>query len=251
MIELVYKPRARSLRHYVVSEESLGALDPAQIPETALNVLADVAEILNDFKVLHYVCDGTLLGIVRDDGFIPGDGDIDFRVDRSALTNELIDAFKAEGFFAYKQSVIEGRLTNVGLFRDGLLVDLYVAVFANHSVMFELIFRKNHLSYQQAFDGVEPMQFHGVDVNVPRHASEHLRACFGPDWQQPTKTWDSFFSHKALCRCTGGAKGLLAAGMRFQTARRLRVRDVSSRRSWHRVRDALRLVSWVRRPDRT
>ena len=52
----------------------------------------EIIKILNKFKIKYWICQGTLLGIVRDKQLIPWDHDIDIAVwSGSILKKKIID----------------------------------------------------------------------------------------------------------------------------------------------------------------
>ncbi|MBR9844306.1 MAG: hypothetical protein GYB25_14180 [Rhodobacteraceae bacterium] len=242
-LDLVYRPGTRCYREFYHSEAELALIDPYQNEPAALDVLRDVSQLLSARAILHHVCDGTLLGIVRQDGFIEGDNDIDFRIAREALTPDLEQAFENAGFILFKRSYIENSLASIGVVRDGIAVDLYGTDFTATSETFQCIFKHAYLSYHLPFHGVEQMEFRGMNIWVPKNAVQELVACYGPDWQQPETSWDGLFDHQALVRCTGGVRNLFTAALRFQNAP-AHARHREGRGS--SLRGMLRAMLWLR-----
>ena len=60
-----------------------------------LNMMREVDLLLNRHGIKYSLCGGTLLGAVRDKGFIPWDDDIDIMVDRENF-NKLLSSFRSE-----------------------------------------------------------------------------------------------------------------------------------------------------------
>ncbi len=59
--------------------------------------------IFNKLRINYWVCQGTLLGIIRDRSLIPWDPDIDFAVIEKNFDEKLIEkAMKKKGFFKKK-----------------------------------------------------------------------------------------------------------------------------------------------------
>ncbi|MCW8843314.1 MAG: hypothetical protein OQK00_07865, partial [Rhodobacteraceae bacterium] len=216
----------------------------------ALGVLRDITALLDARDVTHHVCDGTLLGIVRENGFIAGDGDIDFRVDRNALIPELENVLEEGGFTIFKRSYTEGRVANIGLARGGILVDFYGTEFARGQSTYELIFKHAYLSYRVPFDGRERVDFRGVQLWLPKRAGAELRFCYGPDWHKPAQGWDDLFSHGGVFRCVGKLRYLYAAALRFQRARMqaqmTRPDHAKAASPTIRMAHRLRALSWIR-----
>ena len=60
--------------------------------------------IFNKFKINYWVCQGTLLGIIRDESLIPWDPDIDFAILQKNFDEELIEKLmKKNGFIKKKK----------------------------------------------------------------------------------------------------------------------------------------------------
>ena len=60
--------------------------------------------IFNKLRIDYWVCQGTLLGIIRDQSLIPWDPDIDFAVIEKNFDEKLVDkAMKKNGFFKKKK----------------------------------------------------------------------------------------------------------------------------------------------------
>ena len=59
--------------------------------------------IFNKFKINYWVCQGTLLGIIRDESLIPWDPDIDFAILHKNFNEKLIEKImKKNGFIKKK-----------------------------------------------------------------------------------------------------------------------------------------------------
>lgn len=218
MLDLSYQPQARGQQIVSVPVDALGADDPFLSQTAAMRALHDVTQILAGQGVVHYVCDGSLLGMIRDGGFIPNDNDIDFRVAQSGLTGPLLEALVDAGFFEFKRNYLAGRLISVGLFRDGITVDLYGADFRGDTERFDIVRKRGFLSYRLPFCGVEQIEFRGCGVFVPKNVRAHLHACYGPHWQAPVSDWDHLHSHQALYCATGGLGFLSASARRYVAA---------------------------------
>ena len=144
---------------------------------------------------------------------------MEFRVDRKALDADLIRALADLGFFAYKRSFVEGNLINLGLFRQGVLVDLYGCELRDGMAYSEIIFNHARLGYRYPLGGCQSYRFRGFDIRIPTAPEAHLEACFGPGWRQPEGEWDGLFSHRALWRVGGNLPDLIRAARRLRRAR--------------------------------
>ena len=75
-------------------------------------------KIFNKFKINYWVCQGTLLGIIRDQSLIPWDPDIDFAILEKNFDEKLIKRimkkmvllkkfFKNDNLFTFKKKAEE------------------------------------------------------------------------------------------------------------------------------------------------
>lgn len=230
-------------REFYQTETELGLVTPSRNEAAALDALHDITSVLTAHHALHHVCDGTLLGIVREGGFIADDNDIDFRVDRSALTDDLVLALQTAGFTLFKRSSVKGHLASIGLARDGIAVDLYGTDFSAGAAVFHIIYKDGYLTYCVPFHGVEERVFRNLSLSVPKRAEADLIACYGATWQTPISAWDGVFDHRALLCCTGGLKTLFSAAYKFQDARSPNGKPLTG---WSALRGALRAIFWLR-----
>lgn len=65
-----------------------------------LEMLREVNDLLHEHEVNYSLCGGTLLGAVREKGFIPWDDDIDIMMDRSSF-NKLLALFQSKRNMEY------------------------------------------------------------------------------------------------------------------------------------------------------
>ena len=68
--------------------------------EELLGMIRDIDELLEENGIAYSLCGGSLLGAVRDNGFIPWDDDIDIMVSRDNY-NKLVRFFAADNDSAY------------------------------------------------------------------------------------------------------------------------------------------------------
>ena len=64
----------------------------------------DTINLLNKNKISYWICNGTVLGLLRDKNLIPWDPDIDIGIWKNEVNLlELEKIFKKEGFFKKKK----------------------------------------------------------------------------------------------------------------------------------------------------
>ena len=220
-VEFVLDATTRCENEFPIPYRSLKLTHPCDAPDVARGVLAELTEVLERLKIRHFICDGTLLGFVREGGFIQGDNDIDLRLERHAINDDLLDAIRAAGFSLLRRDWINGKQVNVALRKQGIAIDLMGTDFQPGQTVFHIgHYPRGILSYRQPFHGVEKRDFDGLSLWLPQNPEIELAANYGPDWRTPARHWHSHFSLQGLYRCTGSFKALVLCAFNLQECQR-------------------------------
>ncbi|MEE9454965.1 MAG: adenylyltransferase/cytidyltransferase family protein [Paracoccaceae bacterium] len=158
----------------------------------ALKSLQELVSCLNkNFGGKYFIIDGTLLGLVRDGGFITGDHDIDIGMWVEDYDITIIDDFIAAGFkyerkFGTPSTGLELR------FRYGdIPIDL---IFFHRET--DHIWNNLYTAQGQTLKAVspifslEPANFLGLNVMVPSPPKKYIETVYGSKWQHPVKIWN-------------------------------------------------------------
>jgi hypothetical protein len=139
---------------------------PFEMKERADKVLEEWDDVCKELKITHFLIEGTCLGMVRDNGYIQGDNDIDVGVlctygKLKKLTRKL-----SECGFEVGRTLKETQHFH----KYGILLD----------VRFSFSSDKRFLA---SFDKI----YHNSGVyNVPHPVKEYLKARYG-NWRTPKK----------------------------------------------------------------
>lgn len=162
----------------------------------AKSTFLDIKRVLDQALVKFWLVDGTVLGALRDGGFIIGDTDMDLRVlvvdwDSEKMSKKFTDA----GFDymhimdppRYKDMVVGAVVFKRGIKTDICLGYDYpptkrIVVLASQprahvTVLPAALFRKDEDYF---------ISFCGVRVRVPNPPEQYLTVRYGADWKSPT-----------------------------------------------------------------
>lgn len=185
----------------------------------ALILLADVTSVLEKYGCTYWLSDGTLLGAIRENGFIKHDDDLDLGVWAASfdkrVIHELISRFSCNiNRLQGKQS--DGMVITVG--RAGIHLDMFFyypiknlegTLKGNktdiYSCLYSLVRPYNTSNkakrYNCVFPNYKPLvrrDFLGHKFWVPKNAEAHLAAAYGLDWRKPKKDWVLFEDQENL-----------------------------------------------------
>jgi|KNS12BottometaT_FD_k123_14332_1 hypothetical protein len=154
-------------------------------PELAKQMLKEAKDIMDPLGVPFFLRQGTCLGAVRDQAFIPWDDDIDLGcvIGLNGLTEDMIapvfDAFRDRGYFVHEES--NDRWVAAGMMKSSLRIDLTFFRIIDDSIFhFPMIWMPARL-----FANLKEIEFMGGNYFVPNPPEEYLLTKYGPDWVTP------------------------------------------------------------------
>ena len=154
-------------------------------PDLAKEMLKEAKEIMDLLRVPFFLRQGTCLGAVRDQAFIPWDDDIDLGcvIGLNGLTEDMIDpvfdAFRDQGYFVNAES--NDHWIAAGMIKSSLRIDLTFFRIIDDSIFhFPMIWMPARL-----FANLKEIEFMGGNYLVPNPPEEYLRTKYGPNWITP------------------------------------------------------------------
>ena len=169
--------------------KSYGELIPLN-PELATQMLKEAKEIMDPLGVPFFLRQGTCLGAVRDQAFIPWDDDIDLGcvIGLNGLTEEMVDpifdAFREHGYFVSSES--NDHWIAAGMMKSSLRMDLtFFRIIDDNIFHFPLIWIPARL-----FANLKEIEFMGGNYLVPNPPEEYLRIKYGPNWITPKEDYE-------------------------------------------------------------
>jgi len=190
------KPVSRTKHGYKTTHRFMDPIGYAKGTARLLDIVGAHPEFAHIFAAF-----GTLLGFVREDGFIPHDDDSDLVVVTNAQSKEemmelretLRSHLESEtNFRLFDGSKLPGRNLPVGFSEDGqwVHIDLFLTFYEEGNLM---IFNDR----TKSFDPIDPdllrlgreTTIHGVQFNIPERSEELLELWYGPNWSTPMTSY--------------------------------------------------------------
>jgi len=161
---------------------------PAMNMVIAERLLLEAKEIMDGFGVKFFLRQGTCLGAVRDNAFIPWDDDLDLGVllQSNGFTEESIEpvlaAFRERGYYA-PQAESSNSVIYSSVLKDNTRIDLLF-----HRIIDEQIYHWPGVWFPvKLFHHLKEITFLGKTFSVPNPPEEYLRIKYGPNWRTPKR----------------------------------------------------------------
>ncbi|MCR5502326.1 MAG: hypothetical protein K6F53_04915 [Lachnospiraceae bacterium] len=168
-----------------------------------LKYLAQVNEKLGELDLISFADFGTLLGIVRENGLLKNDLDVDVGV--LALSDEVFakveQTLSGMGFHKHKEITIRGAIKKQAYRKHHVTVDIeYYFPDADSALMYCYLFyippdstdydhRKCVIKKCPRVTETEKVSIHRQTVLIPRNPEKILEYKYGTNWKIPDKGW--------------------------------------------------------------
>lgn len=195
---LVYEPMHKLYQLYSIPHRK------RMLRKYGRDVLAHVADVLEKHNIPAFAAYGTLLGFVRDNGFLPHDDDIDLGVlpgewTPQRLLKVLLE--EEEGFEFLFAFSYRGRVTEFKLQYGQVPIDFFFyeddgkKFFAGSYHYFPNVAypAPNANSAQRVceprIEALDKFRVYGIDFPVPSN-TEHVLECLYGNWRVPDTHWN-------------------------------------------------------------
>ena len=155
-------------------------------------VLFTICDTLTTHDVNWWLTDGTLLGYIRDGGFIPHDSDMDLGVEAATVNPGTFAALEANGMQLGRTYGIAGcDFMSYGV--DGIFVDLFKFYPHPHRGMYHSCYvgftktdaERVDYVYPDFAGETQPAEWWGHPVRIPTNPTRYLATKYGDDWRTP------------------------------------------------------------------
>lgn len=170
----------------------------ARLQRIGWEALSRCCEMIRDESIPAYCEYGTLLGMIRERGFIRHDDDIDFGVSPASYDHRrLVSVARRYGLRFYRAFVWRGVVTEVAFTYKGVPVDFFYTyrhadgrVYGQGYNDFAVegakdVARTVVRVYKPDFRGIEDVEINGLKIPLPKGSEDYLLVNYGPDWRIP------------------------------------------------------------------
>lgn len=167
--------------------------------------LKQVAKVASEIEKPIFLIYGTLLGAIREKGFIPYDNDLDVGMLIDDRPENMIEIMKAHGFRYYQQSYLKNgnRITEEAYDYKGVRLDIFYLYKQDADFYCYLFDRHETKSKEEAnktdgfptvkrlltADSFEKRAFLSTPMWVPTNAEKWLEELYGKSYMTPIKGW--------------------------------------------------------------
>ena len=167
-------------------------------------ILSNIAEIFTRHGIKGFAAFGTLLGIVREKGFIAHDEDIDLGIVPGSITPQrLLEILlnEEEGFSLAFAFSYHDRITEFKVYYKGVPVDFFFFEDVGDRFRYEAFSWQKGVSYpsesansvrwvyQPAVRELKKAEVFGVAFPIPANEEEVLVGLYGRTWRIPNARW--------------------------------------------------------------
>lgn len=156
-------------------------------------ILQDAMEVADRLQLRLFATSGTLLGMHRERGFIPHDGDLDLGMleDDLPRRSALVDALAARGYRVVADRPDE--LSVLSYAKGGVNLDIFTFYRQGAVLAYRAVATTGKiLEYHVPVDTTLPLKrgsFLGIEVWQPAHPRRWLAEHYGADWRVPRPRW--------------------------------------------------------------
>lgn len=165
-------------------------------------VLSLTKEVLDSLGIEYWLIGGTLLGAVREKGFIKHDDDLDIAIKLKDFTPKIREELAKKDIIFAKEYIIDngayGREENYK-YKRKIRMDIFYAIIDNRNqkCSYHCFIKKEDLKPNERciyeftfpFEGTEEYMFLGEYFKVPKNYDNYLKAEYGENYMIPNSNW--------------------------------------------------------------
>lgn len=158
--------------------------------EYAESVLYEGSKILESLGIIYYVCDGTILGIVRDNRLIAHDNDIDVAVSDHVDLSRLIAEFEDKKYIVGRKVFFKGEIQQLIFYsKENVIFDICFWQSKADGYYYHYVpeVPKGRRQPDEYFSAPDHVEFRGRNYPTHPNIQKWLQEHYGDDWRIPKK----------------------------------------------------------------
>lgn len=199
-IPLLHKPYSKSKIYFIKKNRR------KNLHKHGYEILGEITKILKNNEINAFCAFGTLLGIVRDSGFVQSDEDIDIGIISEDFSWSYLEKILTKyGMKKTRQFELEGTITEQTYKKNGVYIDFFLYYKKDENKLATNVYWKDETKiYDNEFEYSVicrecPMileliteKVNGIEVVIPLNNEEYLISNYGNSWKNP----DPNFKHE-------------------------------------------------------
>lgn len=192
-VKFIYIPYIR-IKEWFLNREKV-----KNMQKSGSYVMKCVTEALNDTDIEAFCTFGTMLGFIRDGGFIKSDNDIDMGILKtdSFSWKKLEQILNKAGMKKIKYFTCEGEITEQTYICNHVTIDFFLYIPEGTEMSVNIYFRREGKSYSsnKEFElrrrkgvivrNIRKVNVNGLEVLLPENSEEYLEETYGKSWKVP------------------------------------------------------------------
>lgn len=173
-----------------------------KIQKRGFEVIDKINRIFKTAGIMYFVDFGTLLGMVREKGFIKHDLDVDIGVliNPSIGINSIRESLANNGFILKFEYVFKDMIVEDSFIYKGIKIDF--CYYRNDDLFSKcwLFYRKPDFIYEDNYFSVveikhtkitetQTLSLYGIEMEIPINTDKILEEKYGKCWKVPDKKW--------------------------------------------------------------